>query len=736
MNNSLSPIIDNLPNHKMNNVQKVVYTGTACALLSGTSGLVGAFVKIVSLRLTPTLHRILGTRKINAVFADILSAAIVSIPLYFSYSVELPFASAVTVSIVSIAISLLSIKSDRSIRKLIETTFLSAIICHEIDFALIGASYSLVSKTVSTLVNPILNNRLGAKKVHEVFSDILAHLASFGALYTLAKIGLITLPITLGGSFGLTLISLLVTALNIKNAGAERNAFFSNAAHLFANTCVGGEFGLTSKSISLLLATKLKIHPIFADCIAGTVTYGAFATLAQFGCITPVSLSSLMTFTAISLSFSIITLKVVYTTLSTFFFCNLSNNGKLEEFANLLLMPLRTLFTGALVQKCDTSFVNKKEAFTGLDVAFEIALRSLFIGSACSGFLILLNYLVETSVLISYAPLLIGITPITLLFLGIFISPFIGAPLKLLSWILNPSTLRNNWQLIEWRSREKEELGQLSRFSSPLAQSIVKDQNLDVLSQNNPVFKIAPDILATQLLPHLSQTDLFSLLSTSKASIAFSKLYFEERAEGKRNTILHTFPKEVIDFFGGVGEFEKLAFVKMKAHRVKKGEYSIQATDSHKVEGTFSTAHTQFKGITSFSPSDMGDQSIAWTLDPLPSLVFRVSLYTEDHFTSALKFIFKGESVAIFHPTIHPTTKQKKWVISIPLGIEISEKEHKIFNWLKGLIQEKKMSRLNKLGQAWVKLRSKEKLDVRATGEVLDSMRAWCHSLITKEQIA
>lgn len=467
------------------------------------------------------------------------------------------------------------------------------------------------------------------------------------------------------------------------NSGPVSRTFYTGTLCLVGSlSLTGGAFGVIAKGVSSIINNTLgtkKIHELFADCVGGFVAYGALYSAAKIGFIAaPITLTSAFTLTAVSVAISILTIKVVYFTLMTFFYAKMHGNGKLESFSNSLMLFLRfskwsQFFEGREIYKFgDHTFTNREEK-EGL-----------------------LLYLIP-----------------------IFLAHIPGSILKLISWLINPSTLRENWNAIQWQCKETERVTSPNRFSEALIKSIVQNKEPSELDQNHPLLHLPEDALA-QIAMHLKKsTDLYAFFSSCKRCIAFSEKHFNERVEGKRSKITEHFPKELVDCLGRVDQFRQMPYINLKAHRIVNVRPPLDRSDEIQRAGSIvregariyykkgsKTSIVISNGITCLTPSELGSAIIAYGTGPIP--------FVAVHVTHRIQRVFKFwkwsytsdkqvDSVVLFH-RCSKVNGQEFWGMSSPIDTwwrdeRAIENENtprsQLIEWFKGLLEGRAMGRFD-----------------------------------------
>lgn len=495
-------------------------------------------------------------------------------------------------------------------------------------------------------------------------------------------------------------------------SGPDYKTAFTSAACLgagLAQESLGmmqsGVFGFIAKGVSVLIKPHLYKHnraqivnDLFADILGGAAAYGAFFAAAKLGIIaTPITMTALLTLTAVSVAVSIVTIKTVYIALTTFFFCSIKDNGMLEELADIFLQPLRML--GAThflegwkgIKVDDYKFKNESEKLTlfsqilvGLEWASIFAIFVSLFAALMAG-----SLLPPLQIMIAWA--IVGTGFMFLAALTAF--PILAAALKLTSWALYPTTFKNFRNVVQWQFDETEKSSNPSRFSDPFIHRIVKNQNAD-LNQNNLLFTLPADTLG-EIASRFDDKDLYSLFSTCKGMLAFSEKYFKTNQKARAQIIEGHFPKDLIELLGGVEKFLKFPCTKIKAHRITKPiprniQDTIQSTYSLVREnGTHpplnvqmasadEISHSLSRRISCFNPQDMGPATIAWGIDPISFVALRAIYSIDDNrfLVGTIRKLFKRfglaktdkretETVVLFHR--RAKMNSETWGISCPM---------------------------------------------------------------------
>lgn len=420
----------------------------------------------------------------------------------------------------------------------------------------------------------------------------------------------------------------------------------------------GGALGLVSKGVVPFITPHLnktfgesKINTLVADVFSNMAVFGALYALQFIA--TPIPFTSAFVLTAVSLTVSLLAMKTVYVTLFTFIFTTMDGNGKLEKVANFLLHPLRLVavsgdrgdFEGRKVVRQGTqNFINEVEKTNGFTKSI-IFLVGVMLAGVVSGFLYaLVAYLsggINSTIIEILSGIVVGaeLTIIAGVILG-FIS---GILLKLSSCIVNPSTLKNNWDLVQWRLKETDESSTTPlRFSDELLKQLGAE-NLEKLPHN-----LKDDAFSEIVSRIKDESDLYAFFSTCKEFVAFSKRYFTVRAEGIRKAVLRDFPSDLIVTMGGVDQFRQIPYMKMKAHCV------IQ--ESIGVQGTYSN-----KGDFHLPVNDLNKRVVVWGIDPIPFIAIKVRATWQDTFWK-YTYNWERESVALFYRKRHEFSDESRSV--------------------------------------------------------------------------
>jgi hypothetical protein len=333
-------------------------------------------------------------------------------------------------------------------------------------------------------------------------------------------------------------------------------------------------------------------------------------------------------------------------TVSTFYCCNIDNNGILEKKANYFLQPIRCAFLNGrkVTLSGQREYENIEEVGAEINyVTFfckKVPIRNINDPQA-----LLLAVAVEGALVAIYT--------------------IVGTALKLAAWLSNPSTLRNNIKLIQLRYQEIQNFKDPFTFPTELSVQIANKAK-DSFQVGTVILNKLPPELHAYIIGFLDYPALVNLNQTS--SYWFERCHRDQNFNHVRHkeVITRRFPKYLVDTIK-CENFAQWTKMRMKAHRVSAdpSNFQVQKMDSCLIEGGRNP-------ITLLHPEEMRWAAITWGDEPIPFVAARVTYRSEDRrwmLGKIHRFLFrigiakttfrKWESVIVLHQK-----SVNRWVFS------------------------------------------------------------------------